>query len=297
MKSLAAILVLVLFSCFVMKAQKPIKVTEDSLKIGKSNLPSLSVVIPEASYEKVMKAWKKELESVSKTKTVEDNNNVTMYGAKLKSVSPDPVNVYSKLTPVDSATNLTVAFEQKKDEYIDKSQGLSFTKAKEYLKNFARDQYLDVVKDQSDAEEKKLRDLQKELSSLEKEKSKLQKTIASDSADLFTEDENIKIQKNELSTVSAAIVDQNKKMSSPDADAMKKENEKYLNDLDKRKKKALNSIESSQNKIAKMKNEIAKSKEEIPRNEQQQQEIQEKIDAQQKVANTYAEKVKTIESY
>ena len=54
----------------------------------------------------------------------------------------------------------------------------------------------------------------KQLSSLEKEKTRLQKVISqSDSTTLFTENENIRIQRNELETVSAEIVEQNKQLA------------------------------------------------------------------------------------
>lgn len=297
MKSLTGLLIVMAFSWIGVKAQQPILVTEDSLDYGKSRMPSLSVTIPEGSYEDVMKSWKKELESVSKEKTIINNNEVSIYGAKLKSVSPEPVNVYSRIAPLDSSLLLTVAFEEKKDSFIEKTNGLTLERAKEFLKEFARNQYMDVAKDQANVEEKKLSDLQKELSSLEKEKSRLQKSIASDSSALYTENENIRIQKNELENISAEIVEQNKQMASPNSDAVKKEKEKYLDDLEKRKKKALNSIESSQNKISKSNTEIEKAKYEIPRNEESQQEIKDKIASQQKVYAKYADKLKTIEKY
>jgi chromosome segregation ATPase len=261
-------------------------------------MPSLSVTIPEANYEDVMKSWKKELESVSKAKTIINDNEISLYGANLKNVSPQPVNIYSRIAALDSSLLLTVAFEENKDEYIEKSKNeMTLTKAKEYLKEFARNQYVDVAKDQADVEEKKLSDLQKELSSLEKEKTRLQKSIASDSSSLFSENENIRIQKNILETVSEEIIDQNKQLAAPSSDPVRKEKEKLLNDLEKRKKKALNSIESSQNKISKTSNEIEKAKYEIPKNEQSQLEVKEKIAAQQRVYDRYADKIKTIETY
>ena len=58
-------------SCIGIKAQQPIVVTEDSLDLGKAVADSLSVTIPEADYEDVMKSWKKELESVIQ---IEDHN-------------------------------------------------------------------------------------------------------------------------------------------------------------------------------------------------------------------------------
>ena len=45
--------------------------------------------------------------------------------------------------------------------------GDNLSGAKNYLKEFAKNQYIDLVKDQADAEDKKLREIQKELYNLD----------------------------------------------------------------------------------------------------------------------------------
>ncbi len=70
LKSTLALLLLISF--FSVKAQKPIILSEDSLKIGNSLLPSVSVVIPEVPYEKTLNDWVKTLQSGTKSKVVTD---------------------------------------------------------------------------------------------------------------------------------------------------------------------------------------------------------------------------------
>jgi hypothetical protein len=296
MKSIAGLLMIMALSCLGIKAQKPIAVIEDSLNFGKSRLPGVTVIIPEADYETILKSWTKELKSVTKLKPVVEQNEVSVMGAKFKNID-QPVNVYSKLIDLDSSLMLTVAFELKKDVYIDKTQETDLTNAKKYLRDFAKNEYIAVVDDQFKAEEKKLNDLQKQLSSLEKEKTRFQKDIQSDSTTIFTENENLKIQRNELETVSSEIVEQNKQLSSPESDALKKEKNDYLNGLEKRRKKALNSIESSQSKIDKANNDILKAKGEIPKNERLQEELKEKVEVQEGIYQKYSDKLKTIKAY
>lgn len=297
MKSLASLLMIIALSWIGIKAQKPIPVIEDSLNFGKSRLPGVTVIIPEADYETTLKSWTKELKSVTKLKPVIDQNEISVMGAKFKNID-QPVNVYSKLINLDSSLMLTVAFEVKKDVYIDKEHGeTDLTNAKNYLRDFAKNTYIDVVDAQFEAEETKLNDLQKQLSSLEKEKSRLQKDIQSDSTTIFTENENLKIQRNELETVSSEIVEQNKQSASPESDALKKEKNDFINSLEKRRKKALNSIESSQSKIDKANNDIIKAKGEIPKNERSQEELKEKIEVQEGIFQQYSEKLKTIKAY
>jgi chromosome segregation ATPase len=261
-------------------------------------MPGLSVNIPEVKYETTLKSWTKELQSGTKSKLVSENNTMSIFGAKIKEISPTPLNVYSRMINLDTVVKLTVVFELKKDQYIERSAGeTDLQKAKNYLKNFAKGEYLDVAKDQEDAEDKKLRDFQKDLSSLEKDKSRLQKDIDAANSTIYNENQNIAIQKNELESVSAEIVEQNKQLSSPQADPVKKEKTDYLNGLEKRKKKALNAIESSQSKINKANTEIDKANAEIPKNEKMQEQLNEKIANQQAVYQKYADKTKAIKSY
>ena len=77
----------------------------------------------------------------------------------------------------------------------------------------------------------------------------------------------------------------------------KEEKIKYLKDLDKRKKKAQNSIESSENKINKTKNDTDKTNAEIPKNEKMQEQVNERIQNQQGVLQKFTDKLKKIKSY
>jgi hypothetical protein len=298
MKSISTLILLASCVSIGLKAQMPVTLTDDSLKIGKTNLPSISVTIPEVNYENTLKVWVKGLESANKAKVVTDNNEMTIFGAKIKDVSPDPINVYSKMIKLDSMVQLKVAFELKKDQYVDRTgTPAEFSKAENFLKQFAKDQYIELVKAQVDAEDKKLRGIEKELSSLEKEKTKMQKSIQSNTTEIANEKENITVQNNELTTVSAAIVEHNKQLSSMSEGKDKDEKIKYLKDLDKRKKKAQSSIESSENKINKLNNDTEKTNSEIPKNEKMQDQVNEKIQNQQAVLGKLNDKLKKIKSY
>jgi len=298
MKSLCTLAFLILAISSGIKAQMPVSVTEDSLKVGKTTLPGISVTIPEVNYENTLKAWIKNLESGSKSKVVTENNEMSIFGAKIKEISSNPVNVYSKMIKLDSTLKLTASFELKKDQYVDRTgTAAEFPKAEDYLKQFAKNQYIDVVKTQVDSEDKKLRDIEKELSSLEKEKNRMQKSISSNNTTIANEKENITVQNNELTTVTAAIVEHNRQLDTMSTGPAKEEKIKYLKDLDKRKKKAQNSIESSENKINKTKNDTDKTNAEIPKNEKMQEQVNERIQNQQGVLQKFTDKLKKIKSY
>ena len=298
MKSNSILLLLLLISFTGIKAQKPILVSEDSITFGKGKLPGLSVTIPEVNYEKTLKTWTRDLQSRTKSKLVTENNELTIFGARIKEISPNPINVYSKMMNLDSAIKINVSFELNKDKYIERSTGeTDLNNAKIYLKEFAKNQYIDLAKDQADAEDKKLRDLQKDLSTLEKDKTRLQKAIESENTSIVSENDKITVQNNELASVTAEIIEQNKQVGSTEDDKTKKAKNNYIDDLEKRKKKIQNLIESSQNSINKSNNEIDKANAEIPRNDKTQEQVNDKIEKQQSVCQKFADKIKTIKVY
>ena len=298
MKSISALIFLLLTFCAGVKAQIPVLVSEDSLKLGKATLPAISVTIPEVNYENTLKIWIKNLESGSKSKVVTENNEMSIFGAKIKEISPNPVNVYSRLIKLDSTLKLTASFELKKDEYVEKTGTASeFSKAENYLKQFAKDQYIELAKTQVDREDKKLREIEKELSSLEKEKNRMQKSISSNNTIITNEKENITIQNNELTTVAAAIIEHNRQLDTMSTGPAKEEKLKYIKDLEKRKAKAQSAIESSENKINKTNNDTDKTNAEIPKNDKMQEQVNEKIQNQQAVLQKFTDKLKKIKSY
>lgn len=297
MKAHITLALLIVIPLFGIKAQQPIIVSEDSLQYGKTMMPGFSVTIPEADYEKVVKEWIKDLESGTKSKVLIENDEMSIFGARLKNISPNPVNIYSRIVRLDSMLKLYLSVETKKDVYIEKANNAEFIRVSDYIKEFAKDRYIDVAKEQADAEEKKLKDLQKELSSLENEKSKMLKSIQSDNGTILSEKDNITIQNNELNAAEASLRDQNVLLAGMEAGPAQKEKAEQIKELERRKRKALNSIESSENKIKKSEKAIEKANEEIPQNELMQEKVREQIIMQEGVFQKFADKLKTIKAY
>ncbi len=287
-----------LLPLIAVNAQKPIVLSEDSIQIGKSYLPCLSVTIPEADFDVVLKEWIKEIESGTKSKVVNENGEMSIFGARIKKIDAGDINVYSKLVKLDSMLQLFASFEVKKDEYIESATGSpAFVSAQEFMKEFAKNKYIDVAKSQADAEEKKLKDLQKELSSLESEKSRMQKNIQSNNSRISSENENIILQNNELNTVTAAIAEQNRLLITMEEGPARDELEKQIKELEKRKKRAEKSVRKAEKKIGKADTSIDQATGDIPRNERMQEQVKEQIAAQDAVYQKYAEKLKKIRAY
>ena len=298
MKTVYTFAFLFLILSIGIKAQMPILISDDSVKIGKNSFPGLIVTIPEAEYEKTLKAWVKALESGTKSNMVIEKDEMSIFGANLKNVSPNPVNLYSKLISYDSILKLSVVVELSKDNYIEQATGgEGYAKVKDYLKEFSKNRYIEVASDQLNVEEKKLKDLEKELESLAKEKTRLQKSIQSNNTKIINENDNITIQNNELKTVTASIVDNNSQLGSMDDGPAKEERSKYIKELEKRKKKALSSIESSQNKINSANNDTDEANGEIPKNELAQEDVRKKVAQQGMVVQKFTDKLEKIKTY
>ena len=298
MKPISILSILILVVCFEMKAQKPILISEDSIIFGRSRIPGISVYIPEGDFKRTIKAWKKELESGTKSKLMTEKGEMSIFGAIIYEIDPDPLNVYSKMIDLDTVLKLSVIFEVRKDQFIEKTSGeTELSKAKIYLKEFARLRYADVAQEQAKNEEKKLHKIERELSLLEREKTKYQRSIQKNNSKIIDEKGNIEVQNNELTRLSAEIVSQYKQLSSMESAEAQKEKKDFIKGLNKTKKKTLNSIRSSKNRIDKANNEIYRANLEIPKNERLQAQVMDKIAKQEAVYQQFVDKLNTIESY
>ncbi len=281
-----------------LNAQKPIKVLEDSIPIGNYLYPGFNVTIPETNFDNTLKNWVKMQESGTKSKVQTENGEMTIFGAIIKEISAAPVNVYSRLMNEDTLNRLLVTIELKKDQYIEPASGeVQLTAARNYLKEFAKSQYMDVVKEQLSAQEKILRDMENELSSLENRKKRTLKTDENKRSTVNDEQSALSVKQNELGLVSTEISNKNREMIAmrvgPERDAMSAQ----ISELEKRRKKLQNEISSSENKISKAKSDINEANNEVPVNENEQYEIRAKIDTQQAVVQSYVEKLNNVKRY
>ncbi len=281
-----------------LNGQKPIKVLEDSVQFGNYLYPGLSITIPEAEYDKVLKNWIKAQESGTKSKVQTENGEMTIFGAIIKEISPTPVNIYSRLMNEDTLTRLLVAIELKKDLYIEAASGdIQLTSAKNYLKEFAKDQYIDFIKEELSAEEKILRDLNKELGSLESSKARSKKTAKNKRSTINDEQEKLLVKHNELSLLSNEIINKNNELMAMPVGAGRDAMATQVQELEKRRKKLQREISKGENKIGKARSAIDQADRSIPRNENEQDVMKSKIDAQQAVVQRFIDKLNTVKLY
>jgi peptidoglycan hydrolase CwlO-like protein len=282
----------------VLNAQKPITVTEESESFKDTTYPGLSVTIPEVSYETAQKNWIRELQSGTKSKVVTENNEMTISGANIKAITPNPVNIFSKFINRDSLLVLMMTIELEKNKYVEKANGEDeLNKARTFLKQFARDQYVARVEDELKSENKNLKDLENDLESLKNKKLHIQKSIQSNKSDSIQAVNNINIQNSEIAGLTKEIMDQNNQLISMQPGKVKDDKTDYVKATEKKKKKAYNEVESLENKISKLHSENEQLTDDIVKNESDQEVMKGKITQQQLVVQKCSEKLTKVKAY
>ena len=281
-----------------LNAQKPIRILEDSIRIGQYLYPGFNVIIPEADYDLTLKNWVKLQETGTKSKVLTESGEMTIFGAYIKEVSPTPVNIYSRLMNEDTLNRLLVCIELKKDQYVGASSGdIQLTAAKNFLKEFAKSQYIEFIKGELSEEEKKLRNLNKDLGSIESSKARSQRTAKNKRNAVNDEQEKLQVKHNELSALSNEIITKNNEMMDMPVGAGRDAMSSQIKELEKRRKQLQKEISRSENKIHKARSAIDQADRSIPRSENEQAVMKSKIDAQQAVVQSYIDMINTVKLY
>lgn len=288
----------IVFSALNAIGQKPIYISEDSVLVGNSLHPGLTVTIPEVDFNKTLKNWIKEQENGTKSKVVTDNGEMSIFGAIRKDISPNPINIYSILQNEDTLQFLMVSIELKKDQYVEPASGdIQMTAARNFLKDFAKNQYIDFIKDEVAEQEKILRELNNELNGLQKNESKTKKGAQSSKNVIRDEQDKLIVRNNELNQLSTEIINQNNLLISMEAGPGREAKAAQIKELDKRKSKLQREIQSADNKISKSKSRIDQADRALPRNDVDQQRMNERIGEQEAVVRRYMDKLNTVRNY
>ena len=298
MRTFSTLVFLIVFTAVSLLGQKPIEVYEDTLQLVNAGIPALTVNIPEVDYNNTLRTWIRELESGTKSKVLTEGNNMSIFGANFKDISPTPVNVYSTLTNKDTALILTVAFELRRDEYVGKGSGeTELSNAKIYMFNFSKNQYLEFANEELKAEQGKLRAIEKDLSSLQSSESRIARSLARNNRNVLREKEGLIALNNDLTTASAAIAEHTSLLATMPEGTARDEKEKYIKGLERDKRKLQRTIRSSENRLKKANNAIDKANRDLPRNDKTQDRIRQQISAQEAVVQQYTDKVNRIRAY
>lgn len=282
-----------------LSAQRPIEIAADSFDLTQKKYLGFKIDIPETPVNQVKESWIKSLEKGTKSDVVEAaGGEISIFGTFIKDISPDPVNVYSKLIPSDSSLRMLVSVELRRDVFVgDLSTPTEYGLLKTYLFNFAKDEYATTVKGQQKTEEKLLDEKKSNLKDLQSKKDNYEKKIEQNKKDI--EDSNNKIVElnSQLTLQNNDIENTKVTLSTAQGDELKKTIEDRLKEIEKERKKTLNSIEKEKENIAQCETSISNLKSDINANEKEQKLKEKEIEIQQLAYNRITDKLKTIENY
>lgn len=296
MKTFLFAALLAMFSFSFSYAQKPIGFTDDEMKFGNTMCPGVWVDIPEVNAETIKSAWKKTLEKGSKSKALIAGNEITIFGAILKEITTNPVNIFSAIQEKDSVVKLFASVELSRDEFAGVNRP-EYDRIKSLLKEFAKENYSKVAKDQLSDEEKKLKDLEKELSSLRREKEKLEKEIQSANTTISEETYKITTTEKEIVEANASYETRAPEVNSMVEGKEKKAAQSELKSLEKKIKDLQKSNVNSESKISKSHTVIKENTAAIELNLVKQDDLGLTINQQKMVVNKYTSKLNIIQSY
>lgn len=288
MKYLYSILILSFLTCGNIISQQPILISEDSLEFAGSTMPGFKVLIPEATYDKTVKNWTKELESGTRSKIVEKNNEMSIFGARIKDVSDNPVNIYSTIHEGENTIELLTAIELERNNFI---TGSDAGNAKQFLFDFAKEQYMEVVDEQLSAEKSKLRDLEGDLNSLQRAQSRMETSSKNNTELIAEEEERLRNLTNELEYLTAG------NDSGEVVVGMGASNPDDARDIEKQTKKIEREISSAEKKISRAEAEIEENSRAVPKNAEAQESARNKVTEQQAVVRSLEEKLDNIKDY
>lgn len=296
MKHLLYLAFYILLSFTAANAQKPITLSDDSVKFGNRYFPGFWLSIPEVKTEVVKANWIKQTEKGTKSKVSVDKNEMTLFGAILPDVYEGNVNIMSKTVDFDTLTKLFVCVETTRDNFVERTSG-EYDKLNKYLKKFAKELYVATAKDQVSAEETKLKDLEKELKSTRKSKEKFEKEIQSAKVRISEQNDKINAINKQLEITDISIDNCSTLLSTMEEGDAKKAKQSELKDVQKKKKGLLKDINSAENSISKANTSISDNTKNIEFNDTTQKELGDRINQQKLVIDKFMKKLKTIEAY
>lgn len=279
--------------------QQPIEVSSSSFRLGQDDYEGVQVWVPEAEFERVEEMWIKNLERGTKSKVSEAHQGeVTIFGAYLKSIGDDPVNIYSQIIQRDSLVEVNACVELKRSEFITEELYESeFNQLKEHMHDFGKEVYVEVVSNQVKAEIKGLKELEQELKKLQNDKDKMEKSITKNQHDITIAEDAIRTHDADIGIKNEEIIRQKVSLSTTENPTRKEAQEDKIKDLEKEKKKIQRSVQKEKKNIVGNESNIDNTRIEIATIVEQQNQKMLEIERQRDRVDDFKAKLEIVKGY
>lgn len=281
-------------------AQQSIETSSVNFKLGDDEYQGIQVLIPEADFKLVEKMWIKVLERGTKSKVAAARNGeYSIFGAYLKALGDDPVNIYCQIIPRDTVVILNSCIELKRNVFLTEDLYESeFNQLGEFMKEFSRGVYIDVVSEQVKTEDMTLKELNKELKKLQNEKEDIEKNIANDEHEIQVSEDHIVFLNGDIAVKNEEIAQGKVRMNTAAKDPEQKAAVKEaLRKTEKEKRNLQQDVKKEKKKIVEYESNIDNAKLDIPSLDAELMSIREKIEMQNNNLRQLETKLQTIKNF
>ena len=197
MIQLPKFLLFILFVCpfySFLYAQGEPQIEEQTRSMSKGSYNALVVDLPQSSYKKVQKMWKKYAKNYrGKLKYDRKTNEYFLDNAEIKDMSDNTIDIIAKITEKgENGSEMTVWFNLGVTYLSSEEHPQRYPIAEAMLSNFSLQVSADWLKELLKIEEAKLEDMNEELTILEKEKVNEEENIKKQEEIIVKAEEDIK---------------------------------------------------------------------------------------------------------
>jgi hypothetical protein len=235
----------------LLNAQEKIEVKNERVTMSKGTQP-----IPDAKLESVKKDWMKLIRQNTKSKVVELGSEISIKGTLINEICNKPINIYSAIVGEYSVIRLVSTFEidsvffELNETNSTMENDKKHNSIKDFMRNFAVDQYKNAVKDQVDNEENMLGSLNNEFKALNKQ-------VEADRKEIIENEQEIK---NAQDAIASYEKENERKMEAIDA---KKEANEAIKDDPELRKIAKTQLKELQKEKISIENNLEKEQKDI----------------------------------
>lgn len=273
---------------------RPLVLTQVTGSMSKGENPGIQMDIPEVSVDDIQRNLEKSIRNKTKSKFVKGDTETSIENTVISEIGDEPVNVFLKLTPIDSGARV-VAFVEDKGKFISESEERDkYSRMTSFLRDFGLNAYREKVSDHIKSETKILNGLESDLNKLRKNNEKMHGDISKNESAITNAEADIKSNATGQEVMDEAVAKQKLVVSTATDKETKKAENKKLNSLEKEKDKSRSEASSLNKQIVKSRADIESLEADIKTNLQEQDLLEDKIAQQRAFVKGLEEKLGKI---
>lgn len=277
---------------------KPLVIEDITKTMSKGNQPGFKIDVYEAKKKGAVDALTKAMKEENKAKLELVNNEYTVSGAVIKSISPKPLNVYCIVNEYEDKVELLFFYEMDSVFLTKEKNETEYLAARKMTRDFAVRAYKGAVQEHIDIENKKLKELESQLEDIYKEHDKLQKNISGEKQKIDNTREKISTSELDQERVKKQVQEQKAKVSqvkTGGSETLVKEEEKKLKALEGEVSKLQKQEDGFHKDVTKSESNIREYERNISDNETAAKLKQDEVTKQKEKVNNLQKKLASIQ--